>query len=51
MNISVKQTHRHMKQTVINNGGGVWGTEGLGVWSQQMQTIIFRMDKQQDPTV
>ena len=25
--------------------------EGLGVWDEQMQTIIYRMDKQQGPTV
>ena len=23
----------------------------LGVWDQQMQTVIYRMDKQQGPTV
>ena len=27
-----------------------WGREGLGVWDQQMQTIINRMDKQQGLT-
>ena len=27
------------------------GRDGLGVWSQQMQTITYRMDKQQGPTV
>ena len=26
--------------------GRGWGKEGLGVWDQQMQTIIYRMDKQ-----
>ena len=25
--------------------------DGLGIWGQQMQTIIYRMDKQQGPTV
>ena len=25
--------------------------DGLGVWGWQMQTITFRMDKQQGPTV
>ena len=25
--------------------------DGQGVWGQQMKTITFRMDKQQDPTV
>ena len=28
-----------------------WGQDGLGIWGQQMQTIIYRMDKQQGPTV
>ena len=27
-----------------------WGRDGLGVWDQQIQTIIYRMDKQQGPT-
>ena len=31
------------------DGGGV--RDGLKVWGQQMQTIIQRMDKQQDLTV
>ena len=26
--------------------GGGWGRDGLRVWDQQMQTIIYRMDKQ-----
>ena len=42
MNLSVKQ-----KQTHRLVGGG----EGLGVGDLQMQTIIYRMDKQQGPTV
>ena len=28
----------------------MWGRDGLGVWEQQMQTIIYRLDKQ-GPTV
>ena len=44
-----KQTHRHKEQTYGCQGGE--GREGLGVWDQQMQTIIYRMDKQQGPTV
>ena len=28
-----------------------WGRDGLGVWDQQMQTTIYRMGKQQGPTV
>ena len=30
---------------------GGWGRDGLGVWDQQMQTIINKMDKQQGPAV
>ena len=46
-----KQTHRHREQTYGCQGGGVWGREGLGVWDQQMQTTIYRMEKQQGPIV
>ena len=28
-----------------------WGRDGVGVWSEQMQTIIYKMDRQQSPTV
>ena len=28
-----------------------WGGGGVGVWEEQMQTIIHEMDKQQGPTV
>ena len=53
MNLSMKQkqTHRHREQTCDCQGGGWLGREGLGVQDQQMQTIIYRMDKQQGPTV
>ena len=45
-----KQTYRHTEQTCDCQGGGEWGWDGLGVWNWQMQTIIYRMDKQ-GPTV
>ena len=53
MNLSMKQkeTRRHREQTCGCQGGGGWGRDGLGVWDQQMQTIIYRMDKQQGPSV
>ena len=35
----------------LPRGKGVWGRDGLGVWDQQIQTVIQRMDKQQGPTV
>ena len=30
---------------------GESGVDKLGVWDQQIQTIIYNTDKQQDPTV
>ena len=53
MNLSTKhkQTHRHREQTCGCQGEGGWGRNGLAVWDQQMQTIIYKMDKQQGPTV
>ena len=45
-----KQTHRHREQTCgCRARGGDW--DRLRVWAQQMQTITYRMDKQQGPTV
>ena len=46
-----KQTHRHREQTCGCRWGEGLKRDGLGVWDQQMQTIIYRMDKQQGPTV
>ena len=50
MNLSTKQAHRHTKQTHRCQGRGELGRDGLGVWDQQMQTLIYRMDGQQSPT-
>ena len=49
MKLSVKQTPGHNEQTGGCQVG--WGSEGLGIWDQQMQIIIYRMDKQQSPIV
>ena len=51
MNLSKrqKQTHRHREQIGSCQGGGGWG-DGVGIWDEQMQTIIYGMDKQ-GPTV
>ena len=46
-----KQTHRHREQTCGCQQGGRSEWDGPGVWGQQGQTITFRMDKQQGPTV
>ena len=42
-----KQTHRHTEQTCGCQGGGGWEKDGVGGCGQQMQTITYRMDKQQ----
>ena len=47
MNLSMKQKHTQTQRTdlwVPRRRGA--GGDGLGVWDQQMQTIIYRMDKQ-----
>lgn len=41
-----------MAASAGTGGGGGWERrKGLGVWGQQIQTIIYRMEKQQDRTV
>ena len=35
------------EQTQGCQGEGVGGGDGLGVWDQQTQTVIYKMDKQQ----
>ena len=46
-----KQTRRQGDQTCDCQVEEMREQDGLGVWSWQMQTITFRMDKQQGPTV
>ena len=63
MNPSAKQrqTHRHGEQFcgckrewivegMDGGGNGLW-REWIGGWGQQMQTITYRMNKKQGPTV
>ena len=52
MNLSVKQkqSYKYREQTWDCQGVGESGRAGLGVWDQQTQTIIYRLDKQQDST-
>jgi len=48
-NLSVKQKNTDMENGFVVSKG--LGREGLGGRGYQMQAIIYRMDKQQDPTV
>ena len=43
-----KQTHRHREQTGQEEGGGGEMSGSLG---QQMQSSLWRKDKQQGPTI
>ena len=45
-----KQTHRHRKQT-YSYQRGKGERDKFGVWDQQIQTTIRKVDKQQGPTV
>ena len=36
---------------MVAKGEGRAERDGLGVWDEQMRTIIYRMNKQPDPTV
>ena len=53
MNISIKkkQTHRHKEWICSYREGGQMEMEGSRVRNSQTQTIQYRMDKQQGPTV
>ena len=44
MNLFTEQTDRHGKQTYGLSKGG--GRDKLGVWHEQMQAIIYKIDKQ-----
>ena len=45
-----KQTHRHRKQT-YDYRRGKGDRDKLGVWDQQIQTTIYKIDKRQGPSV
>ena len=51
LSMKQKQTHRHKEQICGRQGGGEWERDKLGVQDQQIQTIIYTIDKQQGPTV
>ena len=52
MNLFIKQkpTHRHRKQTYVSQRGK-GGRDKLGVWDEQKHTTVYKIDKQQGPTV
>ena len=52
MNIFMKekQTQAEKPDLWLPRGKSRSGRDGLGVWDQQMQAILYIMDKQQGPT-
>ena len=46
-----EQIHRHIKQTCGHQRGKGVGRDKLGVWSLQIQTTIYKTDKEQGPTI
>ena len=49
-----KQTPRYRKQTMVTkgeSGGSGGGKHKSGVWEWQMQATVYKIDKQQDPTI
>ena len=51
MNLSTKQKRDTLTQRTDLWLLGWGGADGLGVWGWQMQSITFRMDEQQSPTI
>ena len=49
-NINMTQMNFHKTETDSQGREG-WERGGLGIWDYQIQTIIYRIDKQQGPTV
>jgi len=45
-----KETHRHRDQTCDCQGGGGLGEGQIRIWDYQMQTTIYRIDKQHGAT-
>ena len=46
-----KQTHRHRKQAYGYQWGKRWGGHKVGVWDQQIQTIMYKIYNQQGTIV
>ena len=46
-----KQTLRLREQACGCGGGEAQGRDGVGVWDQQMQTLLYKTDELPGPTV
>ena len=54
MNLSTKHKQSHRQRSDLwlpSGGGGTRRMDGVGVCNKQLQPIIYRIDKQQGPTV
>ena len=49
--VRIPPNQGHREQTAGCQGGGGWQRVGLGVQDYRTQTGIYRMDKQQAPTM
>ena len=45
-----EKTHRH-REDMVSKGEVAWERDGVGIWGQQIQTIVYIMDKQQSLTI
>ena len=51
MNLSMKQKQTHRQENRLVVAKQRWlGVGRIRVWDKQMQVIVYRADKQQDPT-
>ena len=42
------QTQRRL---MVSKGEVAWERDGVGIWGQQIQTVVYTMDKQQGLTI
>ena len=51
MNLFTKQKQTHIENKLMITKGGRGRRDKLGVWDEQIHTTIYKIDKQQGPTV
>ena len=51
INLFIKHKQTHKLENKLSKGERELGRDKLGVWDQQKQTTMYKIDKQQRPTV